>query len=250
VGPPGPAGPAGAQGPEGAIEDNACVVTSNPDGTSTLSCPDGSSTEIGGVKLGTFEICDGLDNDIDGEVDEELGEYCIRGVVALNTNGDDACLPEAMDRDGDPSNGCEVFRLPGDTAANAVELDPNGSSNVGDTTNREDHYSMPPGVCPTGPSDVYLGIGANDMVFKLDPDRSGGYRLWLRSDFIGSVYIVANINDLAGSCVGSALSTNDVVPVTMSFGVVAEQPVYIIVDGFDQIVRPYQGEFILDVAPL
>jgi hypothetical protein len=36
----------------------------------------------------------------------------------------------------------------------------------------------------------------------------------------------------------------------MSFGVVAEQPVYIIVDGFDQIVRPYQGEFILDVAPL
>jgi hypothetical protein len=232
------------------VEDNACIVTSNIDGTSTLSCPDGSTAEIGGVKLGTFEICDGLDNDLDGEVDEELGSYCIRGVVALNTDGDSSCLPEAIDRDGNPENGCEVFRLPGDTAANAIELDPAGSSNVGDTTNREDHYSIPPGVCPIGPSDVYLGIGTPDQVFRLDADESGGFRLWLRSEFVGSVYVVEDVNDLAGSCIGSALSTSEVVPATLNFGATAGRPVYIIVDGFDELVRPNNGEFILNVAPL
>lgn len=64
------------------------------------------------------EVCDGVDNDLDGSVDEDL-PYCFNGVPAPNTDGA-SCEPGFIDLDGDPLNGCEVS-----TAVNGTyTLDP------------------------------------------------------------------------------------------------------------------------------
>ena len=52
------------------------------------------------------EVCDGVDNDHNGEVDDGLA-YCFGGVPAPNTDGA-VCLAGFLDEDGDAVNGCEV----------------------------------------------------------------------------------------------------------------------------------------------
>lgn len=56
------------------------------------------------------EVCDGVDNDHNGEVDDGLG-YCFDGTPAPNTDGE-ACLDGFADLDGDPFNGCEETEPP------------------------------------------------------------------------------------------------------------------------------------------
>ncbi len=54
----------------------------------------------------TEEVCNGVDDDLDGEIDEEM-VYCIDGEAAPHTDGKNSCLVGWDDLDGDPTNGCE-----------------------------------------------------------------------------------------------------------------------------------------------
>jgi hypothetical protein len=56
------------------------------------------------------EVCNGIDDDLDGEVDEGM-VYCINGQAAPNTDGENSCLPGFYDYDEDATNGCE-YALP------------------------------------------------------------------------------------------------------------------------------------------
>lgn len=53
----------------------------------------------------TNEVCDGLDNDLDGTADDGL-VYCFGGAPAQNTDGA-ACLSDYFDLDEMAANGCE-----------------------------------------------------------------------------------------------------------------------------------------------
>ncbi len=83
----------------GLINGSATIVATY-EGVAGLS----AITVIGGA---TNEICDGLDNNLDGQVDEGL-RYCIAGVPAPHTDGANACEQGFADADQVTSNGCEV----------------------------------------------------------------------------------------------------------------------------------------------
>jgi len=55
--------------------------------------------------LTNIEICDGIDNNGDGQIDDDL-YYCSGGAPAPNTDGS-ACLVGFLDNNGDPIDGCE-----------------------------------------------------------------------------------------------------------------------------------------------
>lgn len=57
------------------------------------------------------EICDGIDNDQDGEKDENLA-YCVAGSPAPNTDGA-VCDAGYIDLNGDPADGCETVDFDG-----------------------------------------------------------------------------------------------------------------------------------------
>ena len=54
----------------------------------------------------TDEVCNGIDDDVDGEVDEDM-VYCFDGSAAPNTDGANSCLAGWEDSNGDPADGCE-----------------------------------------------------------------------------------------------------------------------------------------------
>jgi hypothetical protein len=57
------------------------------------------------------EVCDGEDNDQDGQKDEGL-TYCFNGEPAPNTDGT-VCLPGYIDFNQDPADGCEWVDIDG-----------------------------------------------------------------------------------------------------------------------------------------
>jgi hypothetical protein len=53
------------------------------------------------------EVCNGVDDDLDGTVDDPSWRYCINGQPAPNTDGMNACSPGYFDLNGVASDGCE-----------------------------------------------------------------------------------------------------------------------------------------------
>jgi hypothetical protein len=64
-------------------------------------------SEVTVVVSGGQEVCDGIDNNGNGQADEGL-TYCIGGSPAPNTDGENGCLDGWYDLDSDPTNGCET----------------------------------------------------------------------------------------------------------------------------------------------
>jgi Putative metal-binding motif/Receptor L domain len=76
------------------------------------------------VKPGTAEMCDGVDQDCDGIIDEGAGVHCDLP-NALNTCrfgecGVFSCLPGFVDLNGTPADGCEAAANPADYATNTA----------------------------------------------------------------------------------------------------------------------------------
>lgn len=101
-------------------------------GTSTLT--------VGGAS--TTEVCDGIDNDGDQEIDEGY-PYCINGQVAPNTDGV-SCLEGYEDANGDPADGCESELT---LTTYYRDADGDGYGNPGVTT---EDYTQPSGYVATG----------------------------------------------------------------------------------------------------
>lgn len=54
------------------------------------------------------ETCNGVDDDLDGTVDEPDWIYCIGGSPAPNTDGQNSCEQGYQDANDDPTDGCEA----------------------------------------------------------------------------------------------------------------------------------------------
>jgi len=120
-GPQGPIGLAGVDGETGSAgidgaDGQPCTVAEEPEGTFTLTCPNGESVSWTGGTVSTTttttespigpETCDGVDNDNNGQIDDGLG-FCFNGSPADHTDGD-SCDPGFLDLDGVAANGCEA----------------------------------------------------------------------------------------------------------------------------------------------
>ena len=109
-------------------QTNAYVCSCAPDGNYTAQdygdCDDGDPA----VNPGATEVCDDVDNDCDGNVDEAWGDCTVANGVAGCVAGDcviDSCDPDWFDMDSDYFTGCEVEQDEweahgGDSCANAV----------------------------------------------------------------------------------------------------------------------------------
>jgi Big-like domain-containing protein len=97
--------------PAVAVVDQHGLVTGIANGTATIVATFEGVAGLSVVTVtkgnaGSPEVCDGVDNDLDGQIDEGL-RYCLNGVAAPHTNGAD-CLPGFQDVDGVVENGCEA----------------------------------------------------------------------------------------------------------------------------------------------
>ena len=117
------------------------------------------------LPAGSPEVCDLLDNDLNGLVDDGLGDYCLGGLPAANTDGDSACDAGWFDLDADAANGCETTPsdpMPNCTDFNEPENDPNPSldpSNfgVGGLVTPAEAATISGGLCHySDPGDRYL----------------------------------------------------------------------------------------------
>ncbi len=57
------------------------------------------------------EVCNGIDDDLDREIDEGLFYCLLGGLPAPNTDGANSCLPGWLDSNADPADGCETLEL-------------------------------------------------------------------------------------------------------------------------------------------
>ncbi|MFC1639220.1 WD40/YVTN/BNR-like repeat-containing protein [Gemmatimonadota bacterium] len=94
----------GMQPGQNAVEVRAVDPT---DGTKMLF---GSFTAT--AVLPPPEVCNGVDDDLDGKIDDGL-VYCLPGGnPAPNTDGANDCLPGWIDENADPEDGCEALPSP------------------------------------------------------------------------------------------------------------------------------------------
>jgi hypothetical protein len=85
------------------VTNGEATIVATYEGVAALSAI--TVTGVGGPNPGSPETCDGVDNDLDREIDEGL-RYCVDGVAAPNTDGS-ACLPGFEDANSDSADGCE-----------------------------------------------------------------------------------------------------------------------------------------------
>jgi hypothetical protein len=102
---------------DGSVDDGLryCINGTRAPNTDGVACLPGFTDANGDPADGCegqsgTEVCDGVDNDGDGVVDDGL-RYCINGNPAPNTNGS-VCDAGFLDLDGDAANGCEVQWTP------------------------------------------------------------------------------------------------------------------------------------------
>jgi hypothetical protein len=53
------------------------------------------------------EVCNGVDDNLDGTIDDPTWRFCVAGTPAPNTDGQNACIGGFSDLDGQAANGCE-----------------------------------------------------------------------------------------------------------------------------------------------
>jgi hypothetical protein len=116
-------GEPGPPGPPGEIADQTC-----PPDQFVIGFLGGSilCAEVDGQPPAP-EICDGVDNDGDGNTDEDL-QYCFAGQTAPNTDGA-ACLIGFGDTNGNPEDGCEDTG--GQEVCDGIDNDFNGQVDEG-----------------------------------------------------------------------------------------------------------------------
>jgi hypothetical protein len=77
------------------------------------------------------EVCNGLDDDGDTQIDEGL-VYCINGTPAANTDGENSCLPGWLDSNNVPLDGCEEAEpVPTAEVCNGIDDDLDGDTDEG-----------------------------------------------------------------------------------------------------------------------
>jgi hypothetical protein len=112
-------------------EDDGCLVDTDGDGYVDVPCGDDCGPVDPHTYPGADELCDGVDNDCDAQVDEDFdldndpqncgacGHVCELPQAVAKCEGG-ACLVAACedgygDCDGDPANGCEMALGAGDS---------------------------------------------------------------------------------------------------------------------------------------
>jgi hypothetical protein len=149
------------------------------------------------IYVGATEICDDLDNDCDGEVDETC---VVEGTCTNPSVIDSAGLPAVIS---------------------------------GDTQPFENNHSIGASDCP-GVS-YASGGGSNDQVFVFTPFVNGNYLIELNASFDSVLYVVSDCQDIASTCLAASDESDipESITVTLSQGVAY----YIIVDGWNNSVN-------------
>lgn len=261
-GPPGPSGPPGEQGSPGecscdisqedldvleariaALEGlQECVPNDTRDcGSDVGECQFGTETceetftwgECVGAIEPIDEICDGLDNDCDTQIDEDWD-------FMTDTENCGGCGNECLQSTPLCIDGV-CSGIVGETCSDAIVLMGVNEIVIGDTTPYENDYEEIWG--PVLPCSVFpLGGLGRDMVYSFTPIESGGWRFDLTDEFVGAeLYVAVNCADIEGSVISCSDDPfDDAIEVRLS----EDFEYFIIVDG---IIPETFGPFVLEV---